>query len=72
MDWFGLVPYQFFYHHRYWQVFTYAFLHGDVMHLFFNLIMLAFIGSELELIWGHKQFLKYYFFCSRFLLGLPI
>lgn len=61
---FGLVPYGFWFKHQYWQLFTYAFLHADVMHLFFNLLMLAFIGGELEMIWGRNQFLKYYFFCS--------
>jgi membrane associated rhomboid family serine protease len=66
LDWFALIPYDFVYQHKYWQIITYTFLHGDVMHLFFNLLMLAFIGGELELIWGRKQFLKYYFFCSIF------
>lgn len=64
LDWFGLIPRDFIQGHRYWQVFTYAFLHGDVMHLFFNLLLLAFIGSELEMVWGARQFLKYYFFCA--------
>jgi membrane associated rhomboid family serine protease len=34
------------------------------MHLFFNLLMLAFIGSELEAIWGRARFLRFYCFCS--------
>lgn len=60
----GLVPDLFFQQGRYWQVFTYSFVHGDVLHLFFDLLMLAFIGSEIEMTWGRSQFLKYYFFCS--------
>lgn len=64
LSWFGLVPSGFIYGHRYWQLFTYPFLHGDVMYLFFNLIMLAFIGSELEVVWGGSRFLRYYFFCA--------
>lgn len=47
-----------------WQLFTYSFLHDDPMHLFLNLMMLAFIGSELEAIWGRTRFLRFYFFCT--------
>lgn len=61
---FGLVPSSFVLGHRFWQLFTYAFLHADVMHLFFNLMMLAFIGGELESIWGSAKFLRFYFFCT--------
>ena len=60
----GLVPSEVVIHYRFWQLFTYAFLHGDVMHLFFNLMMLAFIGSEIEMSWGAPRFLRYFFFCS--------
>jgi membrane associated rhomboid family serine protease len=61
---FGLVPAGVLQDFRIWQPFTYAFIHADVMHLFFNLIMVAFIGAELEIAWGARQFLRYYFFCS--------
>ena len=40
---FGLVPAGFVLKFRVWQIFTYAFLHGDVMHLFLNLLLLPFI-----------------------------
>jgi membrane associated rhomboid family serine protease len=61
---FGLVPAGFVMQFRFWQLFTYVFLHGDVMHLFLNLMMLAFIGGELEAVWGTKRFSIYFFFCS--------
>ena len=64
IGWLGLVPYAFVFEHRFWQIFTYAFLHGDVMHLFLNLLMLAFIGGELESFWGTARFVRYYFLCS--------
>lgn len=64
LEWFALVPSSVINQFRIWQLFTYAFLHGDVMHLFLNLLMLAFIGSELEAIWGRARFLRFYFFCS--------
>lgn len=61
---FALVPNGFLLEFRFWQIFTYPFLHGDVMHLFLNLLMLAFIGGELEAVWGTPRFLRFYFFCS--------
>ena len=61
---FALTPSDFALHFRFWQIFTYAFLHADVMHLFLNLLMLAFIGGELEAAWGTARFVRYYFFCS--------
>ena len=61
---FGLVPAHAVFHFYLWQLGTYAFLHGDVLQLFLNLLMLVFIGSDLEALWGKTRFLKYYFFCS--------
>jgi membrane associated rhomboid family serine protease len=48
---------------HFWQFLTYIFVHTDVSHLFFNLMMLAFIGSDLESFWGWKRFFRYSFFC---------
>ncbi len=31
-----------------WQVLTYAFLHGNVMHLAFNMFGLWMFGTEIE------------------------
>lgn len=61
---FALVPSSVVNHLWVWQLFTYPFLHGDVMHLFLNLMMLAFMGGELEAAWGTPRFLRFYFFCS--------
>ncbi|MFG6449559.1 rhomboid family intramembrane serine protease [Roseateles sp. BYS180W] len=41
-----------------WQPVTYAFLHGDVMHLFFNMLGLWMFGSELERLWGPRRYLQ--------------
>jgi len=49
---------------RFWQLFTYVFLHGDVSHLLLNMLMLAFIGGEIEAPWGAARFLRYFFLCS--------
>jgi len=43
-----------------WQPFTYMFLHGGWMHIFFNLIGLWMFAGELEIAWGKSKFLRYY------------
>ena len=42
-----------------WQPLTYAFLHGDVLHLFFNMLGMWMFGAELERLWGHKRLLTF-------------
>jgi len=46
-----------------WQLITYGFLHGDIMHIAFNMFMLWMFGRELELILGTRRFLTYYLTC---------
>lgn len=43
-----------------WQPITNIFLHGDIMHLFFNMFSLWMFGRILEQVWGGKKFLLYY------------
>jgi membrane associated rhomboid family serine protease len=45
---------------RPYQLFTYMFAHGSVGHLFFNILTFAFMGAQLEMIWGFKRFLMYF------------
>ena len=45
-----------------WQFLSYSFLHGDFMHLLFNMLALWMFGSDLEDRLGSKSFLKLYFF----------
>lgn len=42
------------------QLFTYMFIHGDFMHIFFNMLALTFMGPILEEFWGTKKFLLFY------------
>ncbi|MCO5976273.1 rhomboid family intramembrane serine protease [Ideonella oryzae] len=42
-----------------WQLITYAFLHADIGHIFFNMLGLWMFGSELERLWGGKRFLQF-------------
>jgi len=41
-----------------WQLVSYGFLHGDPMHLFFNMLGLWMFGSELERLWGQKRYIQ--------------
>lgn len=43
-----------------WQIVTYAFLHGSIGHLFFNMLGLWMFGAELERLWGPKRFIQFY------------
>jgi membrane associated rhomboid family serine protease len=45
-----------------WQVFTYMFLHGSFIHLFFNMYALLLFGRPLEQRWGKQRFLMFYLF----------
>ena len=62
--WFGLVPLGPIPGLRIWQPFTYIFLHGGLGHLLINMLMLWMFGRELELVWGKKRFLNYFFLCG--------
>ena len=42
-----------------WQVVTYAFLHGGMVHLFFNMLGLWMFGGELERLWGQRRYLQF-------------
>jgi len=61
---FGLVPAMLIHTFAIWQLVTYMFLHGGVLHILINMFVLWMFGAELERYWGSKQFLKYYFICG--------
>lgn len=62
-SWLALIPVEVL-SGKVWQIFTYSFLHSDVMHLVLNLMILAFVGGEIEAMWGRRKFLTFYFFCA--------
>jgi len=55
----GLIPVLVWKKFFIWQLFTYAFLHGGIFHLFFNMFALWMFGCELERHWGTRVFVKY-------------
>jgi membrane associated rhomboid family serine protease len=45
---------------RVWQLITHLFMHGDMMHIFSNMLALWMFGAVLENYLGSKRFLEYY------------
>ncbi|MDC6384565.1 rhomboid family intramembrane serine protease [Flagellimonas taeanensis] len=46
---------------EWWQVVTHMFMHGNLMHIVFNMYALWAFGTPLEQIWGKGKFLFFYF-----------
>jgi membrane associated rhomboid family serine protease len=47
-----------------WQLISHMFMHGGLMHIFFNMFALFSFGSALEHFWGGKKFLFFYISCG--------
>src|SRR5438094_9466642 len=48
-------------HFELWQLVTYSFLHGNVAHIFFNMLALYMFGGEIERLFGSRFYALYYF-----------
>jgi len=46
-----------------WQLVTYAFLHGSMLHLLFNMFALYMFGGAIEQVFGPRRYLAYYLVC---------
>lgn len=46
-----------------WQLFTYAFLHGSIAHIGFNMLALWMFGGTIERLFGSRAFALYYAVC---------
>ncbi|HLX26986.1 MAG TPA: rhomboid family intramembrane serine protease [Casimicrobiaceae bacterium] len=46
-----------------WQLVTYAFLHGSILHLAFNMFALYMFGSAIEQVFGTRRYVIFYFVC---------
>jgi membrane associated rhomboid family serine protease len=49
-----------------WQILTFQFMHGGIMHIFLNMLTLYFIGRMLEAGIGKKEFLRLYLISGAF------
>lgn len=49
-----------------WTLFTYAFLHGNFLHILVNMLAIYFVGRIIEATVGSKNLLKIYFVCILF------
>ena len=58
-DWFGL---HYIENPKFsaWQILTHIFMHGDIMHIFFNMFGLWMFGTPLEQMWGRNKFIFFY------------
>jgi len=48
---------------RAWQLVTYGFMHGSVMHIVLNMYALYMFGGLIERVMGKRRFVIYYFTC---------
>src|SRR5271169_1588903 len=46
-----------------WQLLTYAFLHGGLLHIAFNMFALYMFGGPVERVFGRRRYLTYYLVC---------
>lgn len=59
--WLALFPGKVLFDGMLWQTFSYIFLHSiEVSHILLNLLMLWFLGGQLENTWGSKYFIFYF------------
>ncbi len=64
-QYFGLIPEKLILSFWVWQPVSYMFLHStQIFHVLFNMLILWWFGSELEMRWGPRFFLLYYFVCG--------
>jgi membrane associated rhomboid family serine protease len=59
-SWFALRPYHVWRHFNVWQLVTYMFLHGGLMHIVFNMFALWMFGCQIERLFGQKRFYTFY------------
>lgn len=64
-DWLGMVPNSTIFQFKLWQPLTYMFFHSSHLnHILFNMLLLWWVGSQLEITMGSKRFLRFYLTCG--------
>jgi len=48
---------------EFWQLLTYSFLHGSLLHIAFNMLALYTFGRDVERLFGSVWYLQYYLVC---------
>lgn len=49
---------------EWYRLFTHLFMHGNIIHLLFNMFALFSVGNEVEQVTGTKKYLLIYFLCG--------
>ncbi len=57
---YGMVPLAIAIDDQWWRLITAAFLHGSLLHIGFNMLVLASVGPTMERILGHGRYLVLY------------
>ena len=52
------------------QIITHFFMHGSILHIFFNMWLFVMLGAYLERIWGPKRFFIFYIATALGAFGL--
>jgi len=61
----SLIPITLIKNYYFWQPLTYMFYHtANLWHILFNMLILWWLGSEMERHWGSRFFLIYYLACG--------
>lgn len=63
--WMGMVPEATVFQFKLWQPLTYMFFHSShINHILFNMLLLWWVGSQIEITMGSKRFLRFYLACG--------
>ena len=62
--WFSIYPVNLGVSLQFWRFVTYQFMHGGIMHILFNMLVLYFFGPLFEKHWGSKKFTIFYLACG--------
>ena len=65
-QWFSVYPATLGMSLQLWRLVTYQFLHSiiEFRHIFWNMLILYFLGTMLEPFWGSRKFLAFYLVCG--------
>lgn len=63
--WLGMIPNATVFQFKLWQPFTYMFFHSsNLNHILFNMLLLWWVGSQIEITLGSKRFLRFFLTCG--------